>query len=297
MNDNIHTIQSDALSVSVSERGAELTSIFSKKTNTEYLWQRDPAIWDKQAPVLFPIVGRLVNGKYVFDEKEYEMGIHGFAAATKFDVEYADNMSASSLLFTCSDTKETREIYPFAFNFRVFYYLKWNVLETIYLVENKTNGPMYFSFGSHEGFCCPRHEGEEFSDYYLEFDHDNDYHALALSPNKLLTESAYTVLENDKRLQLDYKLFENDAIVMADCPSGKVILGSKKSKAKIEMDYTDAPNLGIWTKIGAPYVCIEPWYGLPDFEGTDGDITKKPGIIRLEKDGVFSWKHSITIYE
>lgn len=290
----IHTIQSDGLFVDINDKGAELCSIFSKKTHKEYLWQGDPNIWGRQAPVLFPIIGRLKDGKYTYNGKEYQMPRHGFASGMDFTVRQTEE---GSLIFTCEDTKETLAMYPFSFTFHVIYTLQWNVLETIYFVVNRTDGPMYFSFGSHEGFNCPMVEGETFEDCYIEFDHVNDYKCLTNSENILLTDEKYTVIENGKRLPLNYGLFENDALIFERIPSGKLILGSNKSKEKIEVAYDNAPHLGLWTKPGAPYLCIEPWVGLPDFEDTDGDLTKKRGIIKLEKEEHFSWRHNISIYE
>ena len=289
-----HSLETGHLHVEVNDCGAELSSIFSKKTKTEYLWQGDPAFWPGRAPVLFPIVGRLKDGKYSYGGKDYQMSIHGFATSAPFVTE---GQLGDSLIFTYEDTKETRAIYPFAFTFRVIYTLQWNVLETIYEVTNKTDGPMYFSFGSHEGYRCPRMAGESFNDYYLEFDHDNDYSILKMSENLLLTDERVTLIENGRRLPLNYDLFAGDSLTFANIPSGKVILGSNKSSAKVEVNYDDAPNLVVWTRKNAPYVCIEPWYGLPDYDDTNGDLTKKRGIISLEKGGIFSWAHQITIYE
>ena len=156
---------------------------------------------------------------------------------------------------------------------------------------------MYFSFGSHEGYWCPRLENETFEDYYLEFDHDNTYSSIIMSERNLVSDETGPIIENGRRLDLSYDLFKNDSLLFADIPSGKVTLGSRKSLPKVEIAYDDAPNLVIWTRPGAPFICIEPWYGMPDTEDTNGDLTKKRGIISLEKDGVFSWKHHISIYE
>ena len=290
----IHSLETNLLHVEINERGAELSSIFSKNTKTEYLWQGNPAIWGQRAPVLFPIVGRLKDGKYSYSGKTYEMPPHGFVSSAPFATT---GVTDNSIVFTYEDTKETRAMYPFSFTLRVIFTLKWNVLETIYQVINKTNGPMYFSCGSHEGYRCPWIDGENFNDYYLEFDHDNTYSSLTVSENGLMTEPNYPVLENEKRLNLDYGLFDKDSLVFADIPSGKVILGSAKNQSKIEISYDDAPNLVLWTQKDAPYICIEPWHGLPDYEDSDGELTNKKGIITLEKGGVYSRIHQISIYE
>ena len=53
------------------------------------------------------------------------------------------------------------------------------------------------------------------------------------------------------------------------------------SGAKLRIDYPAMPHLGIWTKPGAPFVCIEPWQGHADPVGPAGEITAKPGSILL----------------
>jgi len=291
----IHSLQSDLLYVEIEDLGAELQSIYSKKTNTEYLWQGDPDIWDRRAPVLFPIVGRLKDGSYTYNGKSYQMPPHGFVSDAPFATEGAKD---GSVILNFEDTEETRGMYPFSFALRVIFTLQWNVLETIYEVTNKTVGPIYFSLGSHEGYRCPRLEGELFEDYFLEFDHDAKYSSHTVSPNGLLMkEPVYPVIEHGRKLPLSYGAFSKDSLVLADIPSGKVALGSRKSNARLEIEYDDAPNLVIWTKPKAPYICIEPWHGLPDFEECDGDLSKKKGIISLEKGEVFAWRHNISIYE
>jgi len=288
----IHSIESDLLSVQINQKGAELHSIFSKKTSTEYLWQGDPAIWSQRAPVLFPIVGRLKDGKYIYNEKTYKMPPHGFVAEAPFATI---GPQGNTIAFVYENTAEIQKIYPFEFSLKVAFTLIGNMLETTYQVTNKTDGPIYFSFGSHEGYRCPRSEGETFEDYYLEFDCDADYSSHTVSPNGLLTEPIYPVIENQRILPLRYDLFDNDSLVFANVPSKRVVLASKKSSARVEVSYGDCPNLVLWTQAGAPYICIEPWYGLPDFENSDGQFMNKPGIVSLEKGGLFSWKHTIKI--
>lgn len=290
----IHSIQSDLFTAEINDKGAELYSLFSKKTKTEYLWQGDPAVWDQRAPVLFPVVARLKDGKYSYNGKDYNMSIHGFVLDAPFTTLGA---KGNSIILTYEDTPETRAIYPFSFTFRVVFTLHGSALEIVYQVINKTDGPMYFSCGSHEGYRCPRDEGETFDDYYLEFEKEAVYASLLSSPDILLTKSTYTVLENEKILPLSYDLFSNDSLVFANVPSNRVTLCSRKSTARVEIAYEDCPHLALWTRPDAHYICIEPWYGLPDFEDTDGQLVNKAGIISLKKSDVFSWKHTVTVFE
>lgn len=288
----IHNLQSNSLYVEVNGKGAELHSLFCTKTKTEYLWQGDPSIWGKRAPVLFPIVGRLKDGQYSYNGVTYQMPSHGFASTADFVVEESQQ---NCLTLSTQDNGSTLAMYPFRFSFKVSFLLNDNALDVVYTVVNKTDGPMYFSFGAHEGYRCPRNQGEVFEDYYLEFDRDATYSSHTVSPNGLVTGPVYPVIENGRRLPLSYRRFDNDSLVFMDIPSKKVTLCSHKSPSRLEIEYNDSPNLVLWTKDGASYICIEPWNGMADFEDSDGHFINKPGIINLQKGGVYSCKHTIRV--
>ena len=294
--DNVtHILESDLLYVEINPLGAELSRLYSKRTGREYLWQGDPNIWERQAPVLFPIVGRLKDDTYTYNGKDYTLPCHGFAPDVIFETKGPRD---DTIIFTYSDNKETRAVYPFAFKMQVIFTIRWSQVDITYHITNKTNGPMYFSCGSHEGYNCPWLEDEAFEDYFLEFDHEATYESCTVSPDGLLMEPFYTVVENGRVLPLDHRIFENGtSLVFINIPTGKVSLGSHKSKERVIISYGDAPNLVVWSMPDAPYICIEPWWGLPDFEDSDGQFISKPAIINLEKGEVFNWKHTVNIYE
>jgi len=289
----MHTIQSETLRVQVNPVGAELSGLFSTKTNTEYLWQGDKNWWGDRAPILFPIVCSMRDSKYTYKGKEYHMPKHGFVRREVFELVEA----GERLVFEYRDNEKTRPLYPFAFVFRVIYELDNNVLKTTYRVENTGDETMYFSVGAHEGYNCAKEPGEAFEDYYLEFDKDADYNSAVITPENLLGGPEYSVIKNGRVLPLKHELFNNDALVFCNVPGSRVFLKSKKSAGVVEVDYTGAPHLGIWQKPGAPYVCIEPWCGLPDLDSHNGRIEEKYAINALEAGGIFNWTNTITIHE
>ena len=69
------TIENDQLRVTVDSLGCEVVSVEGKKDGCEYLWTGDPQFWSGHAPTMFPICGRLNEGKYFYDGKEYEMNL------------------------------------------------------------------------------------------------------------------------------------------------------------------------------------------------------------------------------
>ncbi|MCL2527971.1 MAG: aldose 1-epimerase family protein [Defluviitaleaceae bacterium] len=290
----MYTIQSDTIKAQINPIGAELSSLQSKNTGTEYLWQGDPTWWEGRAPILFPIVCSLKGDTYTYNGNSYNMAIHGFASKSVFDVTYT---SDSKIIFTLTDNEETRKQYPFTFLFEAIFEITGNKLSTTYRVKNTNDSIMYFSVGAHEAYRCPREDNEVFDDYYLEFAHDDTYISETARDGSLVDGEAYTVVDNGRVIPLNYKWFEKDTLIFVNVPCSKISLKTKKSNAVLEVDYEDAPHLGIWTKIGAPYVCIEPWYGLADYQNHDGNLKNKAGILTLEAGKEFSWTHSATITE
>ena len=291
----IHTIQSDTLHVDINTKGAELFSIRSKKTGMEYLWQGDPEWWGERAPILFPILCRLKDNSYIYDGKTYDMTAHGFVRGAAF---VTDGAKGNKIVFEYSDNEETRKVYPFAFLFKAIFEVEENRLGVTYHVENRSDRTMYFSVGAHEAYRCPWNAGETLEDYYMEFDRDDTYISeLHVSPG-LLSDKTDTIIENGRTIPLSTDMFAKySTLIFKNVPSSRIFLKSKKSTAVLEVDYEGAPHLGIWQKPGAPYVCIEPWCGLPDTATHDGRIENKLGIMTLDAGGTFAWKHTIAIHE
>jgi len=290
----MYTIASPRLTAQINPKGAELSSLVSKQTGREYLWQGDPAWWGGRAPVLFPILCGMRNNQYTYQGKTYPMPKHGFVRHEVFNTA---ETTPNRLTLTYTDNPKTHEMYPFPFLFEVIFEVTETTLATTYRVSKTGTQTAYFSVGAHEAFNCLWEKDETFEDYYLEFDTDANYHSEIITPEGLIDGKTYPVIQNGRILPLKHELFNNDALVFRNVPSRHVALKSKKSNTAILYDYQDAPHLGIWQKPGAPYICIEPWYGLPDEAAHNGDITQKYGIVALKTGDVFSWTHAITLKE
>ena len=77
----IITICDSKTTASIDALGAQLISM-KDASGKEYIWQRDPAVWARCSPLLFPSVGNCRNGKTLFDGVWYEMPKHGFCATS-----------------------------------------------------------------------------------------------------------------------------------------------------------------------------------------------------------------------
>ncbi len=279
-------IKNDELTVAIDFLGAELASIKDKQ-GQEHLWQGDAAFWRDRAPILFPLVGGLKDDKYVYQGKTYELAKHGFVKKRVFKL--VSQTATSALLETGAD-ESTRPGYPFEFTFQVLFELVGQSLITSYTINNLANGTLYASMGAHEGYSCP----EGISAYELIFEQAETLRTSEVVGN-LLGENSTAVLVDDSVLPLKDEYFTVDALVFKKIRSQAVTLAKRGGGRKIKVEFPGFPYLGIWTMPGAPYVCIEPWCGLPDETSSSGKIEEKTGIMAIPGLASLTRAHTITI--
>ena len=288
------TLANEYLTVVSKDKGAELCSIKSKETKLEYLWQADRKFWNRHAPILFPIVGKLKGDKTLIEGKEYNMTQHGFARDMTFHV--VEN-SSNTITYRLFNNDETKIKYPYDFVLYIGYMLKDNAVEVSYRVENIDSKDIFFSIGAHPGFNCPLEEGQKFEDYYLEFDKEELIESYRLKNGAVTDEKELLFDEKIKELKLSKELFEGDAIMLENMVSSEVAIKNKNSGRGVALNYKGFPYLGIWSKPeGAPFLCIEPWYGIADFESSNGVYEEKKGIMKLEPGEGFTCSYNIKIF-
>ncbi|MFK7924032.1 MAG: aldose 1-epimerase family protein [Bacteroidia bacterium] len=288
-------IKNQLLQIGVQSTGAELSSIRSFKTQQEYMWDAQPAIWGNHAPVLFPIVGGLKNGEYHYEGKSYPLPRHGFIRYNT-QVELR-SQTENRLTYGLSNNHDTQKVYPFAFDFVIQFELIDNRLTVKHEVHNLDDKPIFFSLGAHPAFRCPLHEDEAYSDYYLEFDEVENEKTWLLDRAGLISEEGPLVLDNTNILPLRPNMFDNDALIFKSMRSRRVSLKSHKSDQALTVSYEGWPYLGVWSKPKAPFVCIEPWLGIADHSDTDQKIETKFGILTLAPGDTFKAQYSIEISE
>ena len=284
------TIQNGKLSFSINRLGAELYSLRTLK-GVEYIWQADTEIWARHAPILFPVIGKLKDNKYRYGNKWYHMNQHGFARDENFEFK---EKTQDSLKYCLQANDRTLKSYPFEFGLSVIYKLTDNILNTDFEVKNNSDKIMPFSLGGHPGFSCFWGRKDKLEDFYLEFEHQENSCRCFLE-HGLLTQRKEKILSNDRVLPLTGNLFDKDALIFMDLKSKQITLCSKLHSTKLRFRFPDFPCLGIWSKPGAPYVCLEPWFGHADPVSSNYDLLTKPGIVKLEPGQVFNCGYSIEI--
>lgn len=290
----VRKIENEFLIAEINDFGAELVSLKSKKTGTEYLWQGNPEYWKGRAPILFPICGRLYQGKYIYKNIEYEMTIHGIARFFEYRLT---SFEENKISLTLSSNEKTKESYPFDFEFTVTYTLNERVLKTEFDIKNNGDCIMPFSYGGHPGFNVPFTNNDCFDDYYVEFDKDK-LKRMIFSDSHLYTENTEDYNLDNKKLHLHHHLFDNDGVFF-EMKNGSATLKSYKNDTTLEVSFADMTCLGLWhkPKSDAPYVCIEPWHGVPSDDGKIDDLSTKRQMISLNSNEKYTGSFSIKITE
>jgi galactose mutarotase-like enzyme len=288
----IYQLKNDVLAIQVQSAGAELVSIRDVKDPAEYLWQGDSKFWNRRAPVLFPIVGALKNTQYQFDGKTCALPQHGFARDHEFDLEVGKK---DKIIFSLNDDENTLKNYPFHFTLKIEYELNGNRIIVAYRVINTDEKKIWFSIGAHPGFNCPFVSGTLTRDYFLEFD-KAEKAFLYKGEKGIISSGEAVLLEGGKILRLNPDPFKAETIIIKNPHSASVSLKHPECEKSVTVEYPGFPWLALWKGVPeAPYVCIEPWYGIADFKDASGDLTQKEGILSLEPGSEFSCQHTIII--
>ena len=290
----VYTIENDHLTLSVDSLGAQIMHICSRD-GREYLWQGDPAYWSDRAPTLFPFIGRLTRDSYQYQGTVYPMGIHGFAAGQDFTCRVQEK---DRLVLELTDNEQTRNQYPFAFSLEIGFQLMGSQVQISYAVKNRSRQVMPFGIGGHPGFRVPLDDGEDFTDYVVEFAGGCQPDRIGFTPQVYLSgqDEAYP-LEEGKYLPLCHDLFDQDAIILKNM-SREVTLGSKVSSHGVTVSYPEMSYLGLWhwPETDAPYLCIEPWRSLPARQDVVEDFGCKSDLIHLLPGKTYTNTWSITIF-
>lgn len=290
----LYTLENDKLCVQVRSLGAELRSIKERADETEYLWDGNPTWWKYSSPVLFPIVGKLVNGEYRVDGKTYELPGHGLGRISEFELV---NKTASSIEFALKWSETSLAKYPWKFQLNIAYELLDNEIKVIWKVKNLDDKEMIYSIGSHGAFRCPILADEDFTDCYLAFNQAEDCVNMPLNEKGQFKHGAGSVRLNGHELALNYPMFKNDALAYDALKSDTVSICSRKSSKKLSVTAKDFPYWGFWTPNdgGAPFLCIEPWHGHADFEDFNGEFKDRAGSEKLAAGKEAEFAYAIKI--
>lgn len=279
-------ITSSILSATINNKGAELISLKNRKSGREYIWEGNPEYWGKHSPILFPIVGTLKKNEYSYKDKKYELTRHGFARDLNFKILNIEN---DKVTFSLQFNQSTLKMYPFKFELQIIYSLNDAALLVKYKVLNLDINTIPFSIGGHPAFALPN----QFERYSLKFEPNEKLISYPLE-NDLISNATKEIDLIQSSVPLTYSLFENDALIFKELQSNQIQLLENNTPI-LNFKFRDFPNFGIWTKIDAPFICLEPWAGYSDVRATSGKIEEKEGIQKLDSNISKEYSFSIEI--
>lgn len=267
-----HILENEFLRVTVADAGAELISVWNKASGQEHIWNADPAVWNRHAPILFPFVGRVKDGKYRIGEKEYAMKTqHGFARDREF---VCVEKTEESVTHRLTATEQTRAVYPYEFQLTVCHRLSGKQLAIEWTIENLGEEKMYFSIGGHPGFMAP--EGVRKEDCLISFPGKTELQYVSAN-------AAGYILPQKKTLPLrdgfaSWQADIPDTWIFEDHQVQSVGIAYPDGTPFVTMHCDAFPMLAVWANPEGPFICLEPWFGRADDEGFTGTIDQKKDV-------------------
>lgn len=288
MTEALIEIGSDQLRAAINPLGAELTQL-RDPDGRELMTDADPAYWIGHAPILFPIVGRLNGDTLRFDGRDYAMKQHGFARTQMFELTARSDASAT---FGLVATDETRAHYPFDFGLEIAFSIDAATLTIDVRISNPGGAPLPASLGFHPAFAWPLPYGRPRDEHRIAFAVEEPGDIVALAGGLFAAKRPSPL--DGRILHLADDLFTQDALIWDPVTSQSVIYGAADGP-QLKVDFPDTPYLGIWTKPGAAFVCIEPWHGHADPAGFDGDFRTKPGVFEIAPGADWTCSMAVTL--
>lgn len=290
-------LSNSTLEIAIKEHGAELCSIV--RSGNEHLWNADPSIWARHSPVLFPIVGRVWEGRYRILNNEYNLPQHGFARDMDFSLVEKTDTSAR---FVLESNDETLAKYPYPFRLTISYRLEGDQVIVGWDVENIGKQPMHFQIGAHPAFVLSEFDANDPAPRgYFSFEGNKQlYHIRPGEKGCARTEVYEFQPDCGDTLAITPDAFGPETYMFEDNQLTGVGILDKQHRPYITVNF-DAPILALWAPVKAhpecPFVCIEPWYGRCDYMHYEGDFASRPWMNHLAAGKHFTTEYTITIHQ
>lgn len=281
-------IASDYLTVDISSLGAEMQTL-STRDGQSLLWSGDAAYWSGRSPILFPIVGKAPDDAVVIEGQSYAMNQHGFARRAEFSLAEA---SPSMCRYELSASTATKAAYPFEFLLAVEHSVEGRKLTVAAEVSNRDTRPMPFGLGFHSAFVWPL-PGAEGKDHAIALDNGAEPGLVRLQGG-LISFAERPSPFKEGRLVLDHGMFEEDAMIFPE-GAGEGLRYSAEGGPTLHFTFENLPNLALWQKPGAPFICVEPWHGTAAENGGSTDLAKRPYTTMLEPGDVARFAFTVEI--
>ncbi len=280
-------IRSGNFMAAVDSLGAELVS-FKDGSGREYMWQADPEIWKRHAPVLFPFVCSTDSKKFTVNGREFKMSNHGFARDSQFEKAAS---SENSISFVLRSSEATKALYPYDFEFTVTYTLENNKITAVFSAKNTGSEDMYCFIGGHPGFNCPMSDDEKFDDYYVKYEKSETIIQELPDGRKI------TVADNTDTVNITRELFANDVFMKEKPASSEVSLIGRKSGKGVKVSYDNSGCIAVWSPAAdnAAFVCLEPWTSVPVYCDKTEELTEMPHALKIKAGDKYDFSFVIEL--
>lgn len=270
MNEAILLSAGAADSAAISPQGAELCSWRSGET--DLTWTPDPAVWNRTAPLLFPIVGWTRDGQARVGEKIVPLGLHGFAWRKRFEVA---ERSDDCVTLVLEDDDETLALYPFAFRFEARFSLRPGELAVTLTAINRDRRPLPYAVGLHPAFCWPL--AGSTAPHSIRFETAERAEVPIIAPGGLFSSRTRNVPLDGSSLPLSPALMANEALCFLNAASRRLVYDNGAG-AMLAVELENFPHIALWSLPPAPFLCVEAWTGHSDPEDFHGDLYEKPSM-------------------
>jgi len=269
-------ISNQYLTVEISSLGSEMQAL-TAADGRSYLWNGDAAFWNGRSPVLFPMVGKAPDNRISVEGKPYEMGQHGFARRSEFTLA---SSSGTACRYELATSDATRAVYPFEFLLAVEHSLDGRTLTVAAEVENRDEKPMPFGLGFHPAFLWPIPGAAATAAHTITLDNGAEPALTRLEGGLVKPEKLPSPFKAGS-LTLDHSMFEADAMIFPE-GAGEGLTYAAEGGPALKFSFENLPNLALWQKPGAPFICIEPWHGTAAERGGSDDIARRPHGVMLQ---------------
>ncbi|ARM15593.1 MULTISPECIES: aldose 1-epimerase family protein [Rhizobium] len=278
------------LAVDVSSLGAEMQALTSDDGRS-WLWTGDAAYWTGRSPILFPIVGKAPDDMLAIGVTVYPMAQHGFARRSEFSLAASTPTMCRHEL---SASAATQAVYPFDFLLAVEHAVEGRTLTVAAEVSNRDVRPLPFGLGFHPAFLWPL-PGAAGRTHTVTLDNEGEPELLRLEVG--LIDPVPLPSPFDKgRLVLDHAMFEKDAMIFPKGAGEGLCYGAESGPA-LRFRFENLPNLALWTKPGAPFLCVEPWHGTAAEAGGSSELSQRPSTTILAPGATARFAFTVEILQ
>ena len=163
-------------------------------------------------------------------------------------------------------------------------------------MENTDDKEIMFQIGGHPAFLVPGCKKGEEMKAMLKLDNEAPVRLFGNVGGCIDPKAKETVETDNGIWEVCEETFADDAVIFDHSQVKEVSILNEQGEPHVTLEFK-TPAVGIWNPTGkhAPFVCIEPWYGIHDWAEYDGEFKDKYLMNRLQPGASFMSEYVIRI--